>query len=56
MVEEGNIKEGALEGPSMTMSLMVTMTSGELDHQIDGTLEELRSLAWVLDTAYNGLA
>ena len=50
MVGEGNIKEGALEGPSMTM------TSGELDHQIDGTSEEPGSLAGVLDTAYNGLA
>src|SRR6266705_1061821 len=46
MVGEGNIKGGALEAPSMTMSLMVTMTSAELYHQIDGTL----------DTAYNGLS
>lgn len=53
MVGEGNIKEGALEGPSMTTSLMVTMTSRELGHQIDGALEEP---GWVLDAAYNGLA
>ena len=56
MVGEGNIKEGALEGPSMTTSLMVTMTSRELGHQIDGALEEPGSLAGVLDAAYNGLA
>ena len=40
----------------MTVSLMVTMTLGELDHQIDGTLEEPGSLAEVLDMAYNGPA
>lgn len=40
----------------MTVSLMVTITSGELDHQIDGTLEESGSLAEALDTAYSGPA